>query len=138
MNDSILVYSTIPHLCAILPIFYHSRDRECLYSIYCILLVFSTLFSIAWHSQGEPANAIQTLDYTFAYSVFLAELGLSLRCGTTIEIIILNGVTFLINISIDSSDRPNYVRLYSIWNLLSSAKSFYLSNLLSQREAIPV
>jgi len=133
--ESLLIYSTVPHALAILPILYHSRTKEPLYSVYCILILLSTCFSATWHAHGEPLTILWEGNYLLALFLGILEFELGLRQSVVDQVLLLNGLLTTLTIAIDltSADRSNYVKLHSLWHLVSSAKSFYLSNLLSDR-----
>lgn len=113
-----LVLSTIPHYLSIrFPWTSHNY-----------IVIVSSTFSVLWHWYGEPKNLLHYLDYFFALVWFLTDIS---RCrrGVLTAIIVLNAIVFITNICIKYNS--DYWLYHSLWHLLSSAKSLYVSKYLT-------
>jgi hypothetical protein len=111
---AMLILSTLPH--------YLSIQRP--WSSYNIIVILSSSFSVIWHWYGEPKNIIYYLDYFFALVWFLADVYRSRRANLK-SVIILNTIVFITNICIKYNS--DYWLYHSLWHLLSSGKSLYIS-----------
>lgn len=110
-----LVLSTLPHYVAIA----YSENTG-----YTITILVSSTLSVVWHALGEPYGIWMYLDYFAALCWFLYELYLG---KNKITILLLNGVVFTLNRLIP---QEHYIVYHSIWHLISSMKSIYISKQL--------
>ena len=110
-----IVVSTLPHYLSILPYNIH----------YTIVVVTSTTFSILYHTYDN--KIITFLDYFMALIWFLSDVKLASNNTQLKKILVLNGIIFLLNISM-----PN--NLHSLWHLLSALKCYYVSRVFLQEQ----
>ena len=117
MLVSMIVLSTLPHYLAIA----YSENTG-----YTITILASSTLSVVWHALGEPDGILMYLDYFAALCWFLYEVHLG-KNKMLVTIILLNGVVFTLNRLIP---QEQYVFYHSIWHILSSMKSIYVSRQL--------
>ena len=104
------VVSTLPHYFCTLP-----NNIE-----YTIVVVTSASFSVLYHTYDN--EIITILDYFIAYIWFLFDIKLGLHYKRLKQVLLLNGIIFLLNINM-----PN--NLHSLWHLFSASKCYYISSL---------
>jgi len=128
-----LILTTLLHLGSILPLIrYDSRPIR----LYCIIIVFSTHFSILYHFYEESHPIITMIDYLFAFIWFLSDLSLAYLYPfqqLMIKVVTGNSIVFIINLLIPHNSM--YVIYHSIWHIINSYKCFYISSCIHKNQA---
>lgn len=121
-----LILTTLPHYLAILPLLGHPS-----LTIYACTIFLSTTMSILYHASHESNGLIMYADYIVAFTWFLYDLtwGLTLTPYAFFLVLLLNGLVFLANQSIDHDEW--YPVRHSLWHLFSACKCICIATLLS-------
>jgi hypothetical protein len=124
-----LILSTLPHFCSIFPLIKYYKQYTYGY-IHTILL--SVVFSILYHAYSESNYMITFFDYGFAGTWFVYDIYMGYRYTTNqilFKILLVNGVSCCTNMQTSHDD--SYIVYHSIWHIINSYKSFYVSTQIS-------
>ena len=122
----LLVLSTIPHICSILPLLKYYKTHTFGYTN---TIVISTLLSILYHLYEESNHKITFMDYFGAggWVVYDIYMGYFYTNKNTVFVIILvNALSFFINRQIPYN--LYYPLNHSLWHLINAYKCYYVSN----------
>jgi len=125
-----LILTTLPHYFGILPLLGHPQ-----LTMYACTIFLSTTMSVLYHATHESNRIFMYVDYIVAFAWFLYDLtwGLTLTPYSFLLVLLLNGLVFLANQTIDYDEW--YPARHSLWHLFSACKCICISILLSR--AIP-
>jgi len=122
-----LILSTLPHFLSIIPLIeYYST-----YTFgYCNLIILSTTFSILYHYYQETNKIITLIDYFLAYVWFVYDVYFGYAYTNSFDLVIIifvNFISFIINIKIPKLMKDSYIINHSIWHIINSCKTIYVS-----------
>lgn len=123
-----VILSTLPH---ILSIAYISGciGKGAAYDIYAGIICISSSLSIAWHIHREPRNMLFYLDYIFALAWSIGDIVMA----PLLQSMLLNLCVLSANLLSDYLAKKGIIPYdigHSIWHVMSSAKSIYISYLV--------
>jgi len=124
MND-IIILTIFPHL---FTLFYTRFDI-----VYTSIIILSSGTSFLWHYHCEPHNHYLLLDYFFAGLISYYEVCnvsdkykiLTLSCN--VSILLFNKIVYILS----KYRIINYPKWHSVYHILSSFKTFYIGNLIT-------
>ena len=131
MKNTILIISTISHLCCILPLMSYYRTFAW---GYINVVILSVVFSILYHFCEESNRIINIIDYLLAGVWFSYDVYMGVKYGNgcdVVKIVLLNAASFIINIQIPYD--LHYYMSHSIWHLVNSVKSYCVSCILVRK-----
>ena len=120
IND-IIILTIFPHLFSL----YYTFNNH----VYSTLIILSTLSSILWHLDHEGRKFL-FFDYTCAGLLFLYELKIGLEiidCVVYLNMLLL--ITNKTVLILSLNKKINYFKWHSVFHLLSSLKTIYISYL---------
>ena len=124
---SILIWTTLPHFIAILPLLFFPDAQR-----YIQIIAISTTFSVLYHTYHESNRMITFLDYLMAtlWSTYDIYWGLTMPFIDCCIVLLLNGLALLANQSI--SYDTYYPARHSFWHLFSACKCICISMMIRQ------
>jgi hypothetical protein len=123
-----LIISTIPHFFSILPVLKYYRTQT---FGYINVIILSTSFSILYHLFEEANHIINFIDYFLALLWLLYDIYLGYPHAKPLyKIILANSIVFILNIHIPYNQF--YTLNHSLWHILNSYKSIYISNIINK------
>ncbi len=122
LNDFI-VWSTLPHFLCVPFVFCPSDPWRISYAI---LIIVSSIFSVAWHMAGEPSNWVMYVDYTLAtlWAIMDIIITIVLAKNVLVIVIVLNTLVLVTN------KVSSYTTVHGYWHLFSSLKAICIAYML--------
>jgi hypothetical protein len=124
--DQLIILTIVPHLFAL----YFSSDNI----VYTTIIISSTCSSYVWHYYHEPANYLLLIDYLFAGILSFSEIFYMYRNNIqwfyfsiymNLYVLLFNKLVYILSIN----KTIKYSKWHSVYHLLSSAKTIFLSYL---------
>jgi hypothetical protein len=136
---NILALSTLAHLYAILPFILYGDIYEPLYSLYCIIILVTTMTTVQWHAQREPFGILCLVNYIMTVVLFAMDLYVSYTCcriETYNLVLQLNSLMTFLNMLVGSPTTEHYALRYSAWHLAYAAKATLVSHLIATKMTV--
>ena len=125
-SNDLIIITILPHL---LSIYYTYIDP-----IYTSIIISSSISSYLWHHNREPQNHLLLIDYFFAGLLSYYEVSNMYNCNKdwfyfsiyiNLYVLTFNKIIYLLALQ----NIINYSKWHSIYHLLSSGKTLFLSHI---------